>query len=281
MAPTTSVSDLIKRLQETVEFLKTQTSIKPQVGVILGSGLGAFAREIAVEKTIPFHDIPHFGKASVEGHSGNLIFGKMGDKSIVALQGRLHYYEGHSLDTVVFPLRVMALMGVQIMVLTNSAGGLGDGMKAGDFMIIEDHINLTGANPLMGPNMKELGPRFPDMSEAYDRKLIALLEEIFKQQNVSFHRGVYAGVTGPTYETPAEVRYLKQIGCSAVGMSTVPESIAANHMGLRVAALSCITNLAAGLSKHKLTHEEVTETAKRVEKDFASILKAFVQKLAI
>lgn len=281
MAPTNSVSNLIARLQETVEFLKTQTTIKPQIGVVLGSGLGAFAREIAVEKTIPFNQIPHFGKASVEGHSGNLIFGKMGDKNIVALQGRLHYYEGHSLDTVVFPLRVMALMGVQIMVLTNSAGGLGDGMKAGDFMIIEDHINLTGANPLMGPNMKELGPRFPDMTEAYDRKLIALFEEIFKQQNISFHRGIYAGVTGPTYETPAEVRYLKQIGCSAVGMSTVPESIAANHMGLRVAALSCITNLAAGLSKHKLTHEEVTDTAKRVEKDFSTVLKTFVQKITV
>lgn len=273
--------DLISRLQETVHFLKTKTQLKPQVGLVLGSGLGAFAREISLEISLPFNEIPHFGKASVEGHQGNLLFGKVSGKNIVALQGRLHYYEGHSLDTVVFPLRVMALLGVQAMVLTNSAGGLGDGMSPGDFMIIEDHINLTGANPLMGPNIKELGPRFPDMTEAYDSKFTAILENIFKAQQISYHKGIYAGVTGPTYETPAEIRFLKQIGCSAVGMSTVPESIAANHMGLRVAALSCITNLAAGISKNKLNHNEVTETAKRVEKDFASVLKAFVGQIDV
>lgn len=165
------------------------------------------------------------------------------------------------------------------MVLTNSAGGLSEKMRSGDFMIIEDHINLTGANPLMGPNMKELGPRFPDMTEAYDRKLIAQLETVFNAKKINYHRGVYAGVSGPTYETPAEVRYLKMIGCSAVGMSTVPETIAANHLGLRVAALSCITNLAAGLSAHKLTHQEVTDTARRVEKDFAAVLTDFISQL--
>jgi len=267
------------RLQETVTFLKSKTKLKPQLGIILGSGLGAFARDIQVEVVLPFNDIPNFVSTSVEGHSGNLIFGTVGGKPIVALQGRLHYYEGHSMDTVVFPTRVMALLGIQILVLTNSAGGLGDKMKSGDFMIIEDHINLTGTNPLMGPNMKELGPRFPDMTEAYDRKLIASLEKVFTDKKISYHRGIYAGVSGPTYETPAEVRYLKQIGCSAVGMSTVPESIAANHLGLRVAALSCITNLAAGLSAHKLTHQEVTDTARRVEKDFASVLAEFITQL--
>lgn len=272
-------SSLHNRLQETVSFLKNKTGLKPQVGIILGSGLGAFARDIQVEVSIPFHEIPNFVSPSVEGHQGNLIFGKVGDKQLVALQGRLHYYEGHSMDMVVFPTRVMALLGIQVMILTNSAGGLSEKMRSGDFMILEDHINLTGANPLMGPNMKELGPRFPDMTEAYDRKLIANLETVFQKRKIAYHKGVYAGVSGPTYETPAEVRFLKMIGCSAVGMSTVPESIAANHLGLRVAALSCITNLAAGLSAHKLTHEEVTETARRVEKDFAAVLSDFISGL--
>jgi len=274
-----STTNLHNRLQETVTFLKTKTRLKPQVGIILGSGLGAFARDIQVEVTIPFNEIPNFVSPSVEGHQGNLIFGTLGGKSMVALQGRLHYYEGHSMDTVVFPTRVMALLGVQVMILTNSAGGLAEKMRSGDFMIIEDHINLTGANPLMGPNMKELGPRFPDMTEGYDRKLISQLEVVFQSKKINYHRGVYAGVSGPTYETPAEVRFLKMIGCSAVGMSTVPEVIAANHLGLRVAALSCITNLAAGLSAHKLTHEEVTETARRVEKDFAAVLSEFITGL--
>lgn len=270
--------NLIDRLQQTVTFLKSKTKMKPSVGVVLGSGLGTFAKELQVELALPFHDIPNFGTVSVEGHSGNLLFGTIEGKNIVALQGRLHYYEGHSMDTVVFPTRVMALLGIQSIMLTNSAGGLGDKMQPGDFMIIEDHINFFGTNPLMGPNMKELGPRFPDMTEAYDRKHIAILEEIFRSKNIPFHKGIYAGVTGPTYETPAEVRFFKSIGCSAVGMSTVPETIAANHLGLRVAALSCITNLAAGLSGQKLSHQEVTDTAKRVEKDFSTVLKAFITK---
>ncbi len=272
-------SKLHDRLQETVTFLKSKTRLKPQLGIILGSGLGAFARDIQVETTIPFHEIPNFAGTSVEGHSGNLVFGTVGGKSIVALQGRLHYYEGHSMDTVVFPTRVMAMLGIQFVILTNSAGGLDPAMQSGDFMILEDHINLTGDNPLKGPNMKELGPRFPDMTEAYDRKLISQLEDVFNKKNIRYHKGVYAGVSGPTYETPAEVRFLRMIGCSAVGMSTVPETIAANHLGLRVAALSCITNLAAGLSKHKLTHQEVTDTARRVEKDFASVLMDFIAAL--
>ncbi len=269
--------NLQERLKDTVTFLKTQTQTKPHIGIVLGSGLGEFVRDIKVEKTIPFNEIPHFAVASVEGHSGNLIFGTISGKAIVALQGRLHYYEGHSMDSVVFPTRVMALLGVQKLILTNSAGGLGDKMQSGDFMIIEDHINFFGTNPLMGPNMKELGPRFPDMTEAYDKKMRGVLESVFLEKNVQYHKGIYAGVTGPTYETPAEVRFFKFIGCSAVGMSTVPETIAANHLGLRVVALSCITNLAAGLSAHKLTHQEVTETAKRVEKDFSGVLSRFIE----
>lgn len=271
--------NLQERLQQTVGYLKSQTQIKPEIGIILGSGLGEFVKDIQVEISIPFREIPNFGTVSVEGHSGNLIFGTIAGKRIVALQGRLHFYEGHSMDTVVFPTRIMALLGVQKLILTNSAGGLADGMSSGDFMIIEDHINFFGTNPLMGPNIKELGPRFPDMTEAYDKKMSAILESIFKEKGIRYHKGIYAGVTGPTYETPAEVRFFKFIGCSAVGMSTVPETIAANHLGLRVAALSCITNLAAGLSAHKLAHQEVTDTAKRVEKDFSNVVRTFIERI--
>lgn len=183
------------------------------------------------------------------------------------------------METVVFPTRTLALLGIESLILTNSAGGFGETMQAGDFMIIEDHINLMGINPLMGPNIKELGPRFPDMTEAYDKKLIEKMEQTFQKQNIRYHKGIYCGVSGPTYETPAEVRYLKLIGGKAVGMSTVPEVIAANHLGLRVAALSCITNLAAGISRQKLSHQEVTDTAKQVEKQFTGFLKEFVQSI--
>jgi purine-nucleoside phosphorylase len=268
--------NVIKRIHETLQFLKEKTPFKPQVGVILGSGLGAFVKEIQTELVLPFRDIPNFMPTTVEGHQGNLIFGRVKGKSIVALQGRNHFYEGHSMDMVVFPTRVMALMGIKVLVLTNSAGGLGDGMEAGDFMIIDDHINLMGTNPLMGPNIKEFGPRFPDMTEAYDKRLIQKMEKILTKNKVRFHKGVYGGLSGPTYETPSEVRYLKIIGCSAVGMSTVPECIAANHLGLRVAAVSCITNLAAGISKHKLSHDEVTVTAKKVELQFSSFLTELI-----
>ena len=257
-------------------FIRTKTSAKPKVGVVLGSGLGAFVKEVEVETTIPYKDIPHFSPPTGEGHSGNLIFGKLQRQQIAILQGRNHYYEGHSLESVVFPTRTLAMLGVETLILTNSAGGFGENMQAGDFMIIEDHINLMGTNPLMGPNIKELGPRFPDMTEAYDKRLIQMMEQVLMKQGTRYHKGVYCGVSGPTYETPSEVRYLKLIGGKAVGMSTVPETIAANHLGLRVAALSCITNLAAGISSQKLSHDEVTETAKQVELQFSSFLREFI-----
>ncbi len=269
----------IDKLQETVAAIKSYSAIKPRVGVVLGSGLGAFINEVKISHSIPFDQVPNFKPTTIEGHAGNLILGTVGSVPVVILQGRYHYYEGHSLDTVVFPTRTLALLGIETLILTNSAGGFGDTMQPGDFMIIEDHINLTGTNPLMGPNIKELGPRFPDMSEAYDARLIALMETVFQQLSIRYHKGVYCGVTGPTYETPAEVRYLKMIGGKAVGMSTVPETIAANHLGLRVAALSCITNLAAGISPHKLSHQEVTENAKKFESLFCIFLKEFISQL--
>lgn len=267
---------VLTKLQETVSYIRTKTSAKPKIGVILGSGLGSFVKDVDVEITLPYKDIPHFSPPTVEGHSGNLIFGKIDGLPIAIMQGRNHYYEGHSMESVVFPTRTLAMMGVETLILTNSAGGFGENMQAGDFMIIEDHINLMGTNPLMGPNIKELGPRFPDMTEAYDKRLIKLMEQVLQKQGTTYHKGIYCGVSGPTYETPAEVRYLKLIGGKAVGMSTVPESIAANHLGLRVAALSCITNLAAGISSQKLSHNEVTETAQRVEQHFSSFLREFI-----
>lgn len=268
---------MLKKLQQTIDYIRSQTGFKPKIGVVLGSGLGAFVKEIKVECQIPYKEIPHFTPPSVEGHSGNLIFGTLHGKSIVILQGRVHYYEGHDMDSVVYPIRTLSLLGVETLLLTNSAGGMGDAMSAGDFMIIEDHINLMGCNPLIGPNIKELGPRFPDMTEAYDKKLNKIMVEIFEKHKIRYHRGSYCGVTGPTYETPAEIRFMKLIGGQAVGMSTVPETIAANHMGVRVGAISCITNLAAGLSNKRLSHEEVTETAARVQKDFNLFLGELIQ----
>ncbi|MBL7555011.1 MAG: purine-nucleoside phosphorylase [Bdellovibrionaceae bacterium] len=272
-------NQVLDNLTEAVKYIRSQTSMKPQIGVILGSGLGAFVDQVQISCKISYNDIPHFMSTTVEGHKGNLIFGTLGNKNVVILQGRNHYYEGHSMESVVFPTRTLALLGIETLLLTNSAGGFGDTMQAGDFMIIEDHINLMGINPLMGPNIKELGPRFPDMTEAYDPSLITTMEKIFQQTSTRYHKGIYCGVSGPTYETPAEVRYLKLIGGKAVGMSTVPEAIAANHLGLRVGALSCITNLAAGISRQKLSHEEVTETAKKVEQKFSSFMKQLIESL--
>jgi purine-nucleoside phosphorylase len=270
---------VFRKLQETVDYIRSKANAKPRVGIILGSGLGAFVKELTEQTVIPFSDIPHFIPPTVEGHSGNLIFGNVAKVPVVVLQGRIHYYEGHSMETVVYPTRTLAMLGCEVLILTNSAGGFGDTMQAGDFMIIEDHINLMGINPLMGPNITELGPRFPDMTEAYDRSLIAKMETVFNGLDLKYHKGIYCGVSGPTYETPAEVRYLKLMGGKAVGMSTVPETIAANHLGLRVAALSCITNLAAGISRRKLSHDEVTETAKKVEVSFTTFLKTFVEQI--
>lgn len=270
-----SHENLMSCLKETVSFLKESTKLRPQKSLTLGSGLGKFVDEVTIEKSIPFHKIPHFSPPTVEGHSGNLVFAKLGNTELAILQGRNHFYEGHSMLSVTLPTRALALMGVQEFFLTNSAGGMGDGMKAGDFMVIDDHLNLTGENPLLGPNHAELGPRFPDMTEVYNSALKKKLMGAFDKCGVPFHKGIYAGLTGPTYETPAEVRYLKMIGASAVGMSTVSEAIVARHMGRKVVGLSCITNLAAGLSGNTLDHSEVTETAKAVESSFVGVLKSY------
>ncbi|MCB0390456.1 MAG: purine-nucleoside phosphorylase [Bdellovibrionales bacterium] len=267
---------ILQKIKESIEFIREQSQIKPKVGVTLGSGLAQFAEQIDIDCKIPYSDIPHFSPPSVDGHPGHLILGKINETPLVILQGRIHYYEGHTMEQVVFPTRVIAQMGIETLILTNAAGGLDPAMKPGDFMIISDHINLTGNNPLIGPNIQELGLRFPDMSEAYDRELNSKLLKLLTDLKIRHSLGVYCGVSGPTYETAAEVKFLRTIGGSAVGMSTVPETIAAKHMGLRVCGISCITNLATGILPGKVTHEEVKETAKKVEEQFTHFLKEFI-----
>ena len=266
-------------LEESVAYIRSRSQLKPRIGIVLGSGLGAFVDKMTIETSIPYDEIPGFIAPSVEGHGGRLLLGHIKGTPIACLQGRVHYYEGHSMTAVVHPTRTIAMLGIEILMLTNSAGGLDPQMNPGDFMVIDDHINLMGDNPLKGPNIAQLGPRFPDMSEAYDTKLNEKMMSVLSALQIRHSRGVYCAVSGPTYETPAEVRYLQMIGGRAVGMSTVPETIAANHLGLRVCALSCITNPAAGISKTKLSHAEVTETAKMVADKFCHFLEDFMTSI--
>ena len=270
---------VIEKLQETTQFIRSKSSIKPKMGIVLGSGLGAFVNKLEVDCEIPYGEIPNFVAPSVEGHSGRLVLGHLDGVPLVVMQGRAHFYEGHSMEQVAYPIRTMAMLGIETLCLTNSAGGLDPQMQPGDLMVIEDHINLMGDNPLKGPNIKNLGPRFPDMTEAYDKELTKTMLEILNDMGARHWKGIYCGVSGPTYETPSEVRFLQIIGGQAVGMSTVPESIAANHLGLRVCAVSCITNPAAGIHKTKLTHDEVTEIANSVEKQFCELFSALVKKI--
>jgi purine-nucleoside phosphorylase len=270
---------LLEQLKESIQYIRERSKIRPRVGLTLGSGLSGFVKAMKPEVCIPFKDIPHFIPSTVEGHPGNLILGHVDETPVVVLQGRVHFYEGHPMDRVVYPTRVVAQMGIEKLILTNAAGGLDPNMRSGDFMLITDHINLVGTNPLIGPNISALGLRFPDMTEAYDKEMIALAQGILKSRNIRHSLGVYCGVSGPTYETAAEVRYLHKIGGHAVGMSTVPETIAAKHMGLRVCGVSCISNLGTGLSSNAITHDEVKETASRVEKEFIQFLTELVVKL--
>lgn len=254
---------------------------RPKGVVILGSGLGAFAETLKNPCSIDYKDIPHFQKPSVEGHAGRLVFGEIApDFPVVCMQGRFHYYEGHSMNAVVFPLRVLRQMGADFLIVTNAAGGINLNFKPGTLMLIEDHLNLMGNNPLIGPNIADLGPRFPDLSEAYNAELRQLAQQVSVERQIDLASGVYAAVTGPTYETPVEVRMLRGLGADAVGMSTVPEVIAANHMGMKVLGISCITNLAAGLSDQKLSHAEVMETAEQTRQRFMDLLGGVLGKLS-
>ncbi len=268
------------KLIQARDFVASKTQLRPKVGLVLGSGLGAFASKVKAEITIPFEEIPNFAKPTVEGHGGKLIIGHVGSTPCAILQGRIHYYEGHTMENVILPVRVLGLLGVKKIILTNAAGGLAEGMSPGDLMIIKDHINVMGTNPLIGPNISELGPRFPDMTDLYSKNIREKMVASFKELKVDFQVGIYCGLSGPTYETPSEVEHVRRMGADAVGMSTVPEAIAARHMGVEVAGISCITNLAAGITGQALSHDEVTETGKLVEDKFTSVLMNLIPRLA-
>jgi purine-nucleoside phosphorylase len=270
---------VVTRLDETVSAVRAKMGNKePRVGVVLGSGLGAFADGLGDLVKIPYSEIPNLPASKVVGHAGNLCFGNVDDVPVVCMQGRIHLYEGHPIWQVVHGVRAMVRLGVKCVLLTNAAGGLADGWAAGDLMIVTDHLNLMYHHPLLGPNEEALGTRFPDMTNAYDATLRAQLEEVSREEKIELRQGVYAGLLGPSYETPAEIRMLKVLGAQAVGMSTVPEVIALRHMKTRVAALSCITNLAAGIGKGELDHKEVEETAKARRADLQKLLRGWILK---
>ncbi len=267
-------------LDEAVRFLGGATELRPRIGLVLSAGFGAFAKDLAGATRIPFGQIPHFPLPKVAGHAGELVFGRCQGTPLAVLSGRAHFYEGHTLEQVVLPVRTLGRLGVKSLILTNAAGAVNVNYKPGDLMIIEDHINLMGVNPLVGPNEDALGPRFPDMSEAYDAALRAVAEKACWKVGVQSRKGVYLAVSGPSYETPAEIRMARSLGADAIGMSTVPETIAARHMGLRVLGLSCLTNMAAGVVKKKLDHREVLEVAARAQSALTDVLAAIVKECA-
>ncbi|MFS0907517.1 purine-nucleoside phosphorylase [Priestia aryabhattai] len=265
-----------EKVQQTKDYLLSQIDQCPSIGLVLGSGLGILADEIEKPIYIPYNEIPHFPASTVTGHAGQMVIGDLKGKRVIAMQGRFHYYEGHSLEAVTYPIRIMKAIGVQQIIVTNAAGGINPNFKPGDLMIIQDHINLTSQNPLIGPNEEEFGERFPDMSEAYSKKLIALAKDVASKNKINMVEGIYAGMLGPSYETPAEVNFLSIIGASAVGMSTVPEVIVAQHSGLEVLGISCISNMAAGISEHSLTHDEVMETTENIKAQFLKLVKEVI-----
>ena len=273
------MSDLINKINETLDVIKQKTTGTYETGIILGTGLGGLVKEIEVELEIPYDELPHFAISTVESHSGKLIFGKIGDKKVVAMQGRFHYYEGYSMQQITFPVRVMKYLGVNTLLVSNACGGMNPLFRRGDLMLMVDHINLLGDNPLIGKNEDELGPRFPDMSEPYSSELIELAENIALENNVKVQKGVYVAVTGPNLETKAEYRFLRGIGADVVGMSTVPENIVANHMGMKVLGISIITDECFPEALKPVDVSEIIATAMEAEPKMTLIMKEVVKKL--
>ncbi len=272
--------NLVNQINEATVYINNQTkNTQPKIGLILGSGLGVMAEYIENETIIPYEEIPHFPKSTVAGHKGQLVIGQLEGKTVVAMQGRFHFYEGYDMESVTFPVRVMKALGVEQLLVTNAAGGINENFEPGDLMIIQDHLNLMGTNPLIGPNNEALGPRFPDMSEAYDKKLRNLAAQTAEDIGLSIQKGVYVGNSGPTYETGSEIKMLRILGGDAVGMSTVPEVIVANHAQMDVLGISCISNMAAGILDQPLSHEEVIETTERVREDFIRFVQAIVKNM--
>lgn len=269
---------MLQKIQETKAFLESRTNTKPLAGIVLGTGLGNLSTEIDIEIAIPYGDIPNFPTSTVEGHSGQLVFGTINNLPVIAMQGRFHYYEGYSLKECTFPIRVMKALGISNLFLSNASGGVNPNFKIGDIMLITDHINLLPNNPLRGENINELGPRFPDMSEPYDIELNKNVIDIATKNNIKIQLGVYAVLPGPTFETPAEYKYIQIIGADAVGMSTVPEVIVAKHMGLPCMALSIISDLGVDGKIVEISHEEVQEVAKGAEPKMTFIIKELLAK---
>jgi purine-nucleoside phosphorylase len=269
---------MIDSINAAVEFVRSRSSLQPEVGIVLGSGLGNVVDALDVETTIPYSEIPGARVSTVMGHSGKLVIGHAGTLPVAVMQGRVHFYEGYSMDEVLFLARVVGRLGIKKLIVTNAAGGVNTAYTPGDLMLISDHINFMGMNPLRGPNIEDLGARFPDMSEAYPAALRDLARQVGTEIGLTLQEGVYLALSGPTYETPAEIRAFRTLGADAVGMSTVPEVIAMSHMGIPVLGISCITNMAAGILKQKLHHQEVMDTTARVQKEFTALVLGVLEK---
>ncbi|EXM40770.1 purine nucleoside phosphorylase [Ruminococcus albus SY3] len=272
--------EISEKLEKAKEYICKRAGIKPAVGIVLGSGLGNFAERAEIVSEIPYEDIPCFPRSTVEGHKGRFVFGKIGNTPVVIMQGRVHYYEGYPMEDVIMPARIMGLLGIKTLLLTNAAGGVNKGFSAGDLMLIKDHISCFVPNPLIGKNLSELGTRFPDMSEVYDRELSGRIKACAESLGTELKEGIYCQLTGPSYETPAEIKMLSVLGADAVGMSTAVEAIAARHMGVRVCGISLITNMAAGISEVPLSHEEVKEAADKAEVKFGALVERFIAGLS-
>ena len=269
-------TSLYERAEHATRIIRSRITVEPRIALVLGSGLGGFADDFDDAVAIPYEDIPGFVRSTAQGHAGRLVIGNVDSIPVLAMQGRVHYYEGYSLEEVTFPIRVFNLLGVKTLVLTNAAGGINVQLTQGALMMISDHVNLMGVNPLRGPNDERFGPRFPDMSAVYSPELQELVVEEAKAINVEVRRGIYGALSGPSYETPAEIHLLRNLGADAVGMSTVPEAIVARHMGIEVLGISCITNMAAGISDQPINHEEVMATGVRVRATFTELLQRVI-----
>ena len=271
--------DLLNKVKMASDFILKKSKYKPEIGLILGSGLGSLADSIENPEFYPYEELPNFPVSTVEGHEGRLVIGMLNGKCVVAMQGRFHYYEGYHFNEVTFPVRVMKLLGIKTLIVTNACGSVNENYKAGDLMLITDHINFSGDNPLIGKNLDEMGPRFPDLSNAYNKDLINKAKEIANNLNIDIKTGVYMMFTGPSYETPAEIRMARIIGADAVGMSTVPEVIVAAHSGIKVLGISCLTNMAAGILDQPLSHEEVMETSTKVKSTFTTLMNKIIEEI--
>ena len=268
-----------EKVQQAARLIEERTTLRPRIGLVLGSGLGAFADGLQDATAIPYQQIPHFPVSTAVGHAGRLVVGQCAKIPVAVMQGRVHFYEGYSLREVTFPIRVLGALGIRALVFTNAAGGINRKLRARGLLLIRDHLNFQGSNPLLGANDERFGPRFPDMTEAYSKKFRTTAKQVARKLRLRLFEGVYAALHGPSYETPAEIRALARLGADVVGMSTVPEVIVANHMGIEVLGISCVTNMAAGISKQKINHDEVLEAGERVGRQFTAFLRALIPAL--